>query len=186
MVARTPALVIQPSLARDVRHRELSPVGATCLSASRVEAITSLGMYMPPGGLTLDMSRLRGVEGRPDAMLAHVGAGSRLHDVDRATQQYGLATVLGFVSKVGVAGSRLAEVSAISHVDRLVGRQPRGSRDRYRRRRHQNRQPGSALRSLLAFEAVAETSAWLLDSPIVAPGRSQHHRRSHSLERGAD
>ena len=43
----------------------------------------------------------------PEARLAHVGPGCRLRDVDRATQEHGLATVLGFISEVGVAGLTL-------------------------------------------------------------------------------
>ena len=38
---------------------------------------------------------------------ATVGPGCLLQDVDRATQEYGLATVLGFVSETGVAGLTL-------------------------------------------------------------------------------
>jgi FAD/FMN-containing dehydrogenase len=41
------------------------------------------------------------------AELAHVGPGCLLKDVDRATQEHRLATVLGFVSGVGVAGLTL-------------------------------------------------------------------------------
>jgi FAD/FMN-containing dehydrogenase len=36
-----------------------------------------------------------------------VGPGCLLHDVDRASQEHGLATVLGFISEVGVAGLTL-------------------------------------------------------------------------------
>ena len=50
---------------------------------------------------------MRDVTVDPDARTAHVGAGCLLHDVDRATQRHGLATVLGFISEVGVAGLTL-------------------------------------------------------------------------------
>ena len=53
------------------------------------------------------MSRMRDVAVDPDARLAHVGPGCLLRDVDRATQEHGLATVLGFISEVGVAGLTL-------------------------------------------------------------------------------
>ena len=53
------------------------------------------------------MSRMRDVTVDPDAKLAHVGPGCLLKDVDRATQEHGLATVLGFISEVGVAGLTL-------------------------------------------------------------------------------
>ena len=50
---------------------------------------------------------MREVTVDPDARLAHVGPGCLLQDVDRATQEHGLATVLGFISEVGVAGLTL-------------------------------------------------------------------------------
>ena len=55
----------------------------------------------------IDLSRLDSVRVDAGARLAHVGAGCRLGDVDRATQEHGLATVLGFVSRTGVAGLTL-------------------------------------------------------------------------------
>ena len=65
------------------------------------------GTAWPTAALTLDMSRLREITVDPDAQLATVGPGCLLEDVDRATQQHGLATVLGFISEVGVAGLTL-------------------------------------------------------------------------------
>jgi FAD/FMN-containing dehydrogenase len=62
---------------------------------------------MAPGGLTLDLSRMREVSVDPDAKVVHVGPGCLLGEVDQATQAHGLATVLGFVSETGVAGLTL-------------------------------------------------------------------------------
>jgi FAD/FMN-containing dehydrogenase len=59
------------------------------------------------GGITLDMSGLNGVVVDADRRLARVGPGCTLGDVDRATQEHGLATTLGFVSATGVAGLTL-------------------------------------------------------------------------------
>ena len=53
------------------------------------------------------MSRLRGVLVDPDARTATVQPGCLLGDVDRETQLHGLATPLGFISEVGVAGLTL-------------------------------------------------------------------------------
>jgi len=55
----------------------------------------------------LDMCELRGVEVDPARRVARAQAGCLLGDVDGATQQHGLAAVLGFVSQTGVAGLTL-------------------------------------------------------------------------------
>ncbi|PZS30269.1 MAG: hypothetical protein DLM61_11330 [Pseudonocardiales bacterium] len=65
------------------------------------------GTALADGGLTIDMSGLRGIEVDPGARTATVQAGCLLGEVDRATQEYGLATPLGFISEVGVAGLTL-------------------------------------------------------------------------------
>jgi len=57
--------------------------------------------------VTIDMSLLRGVVVDAAARTATVGPGALLADMDRATQRYGLATPLGFISEVGVAGLTL-------------------------------------------------------------------------------
>jgi FAD/FMN-containing dehydrogenase len=107
MVAATPALVIQPMSARDV-------VAAVCF-AQRFNVLLSIkggghnigGTSLTDGGLTLDMSRMRDVTVNPETKLAHVGPGCLLKDLDAATHKHGLATVLGFISEVGVAGLTL-------------------------------------------------------------------------------
>ncbi len=53
------------------------------------------------------MSALRGVVVDPEARTATVQPGCLLGDVDRETQLHGLATPLGFISEVGVAGLTL-------------------------------------------------------------------------------
>ena len=107
MVAKLPALVVQPDSARDV---------ATAVGFARDHGLSLSikggghnigGTSIAEGGLTLDMSRMRDVTVWPESKLALVGPGCLLKDVDRATQEHGLATVLGFISEVGVAGLTL-------------------------------------------------------------------------------
>jgi FAD/FMN-containing dehydrogenase len=108
MVAKVPALVIQPTSAVEV---------ATALGFARDHGLSlsikggghnMAGTSIAEGGLTLDMSRLRDVTVDPGARRAHVGSGCLLQEVDRATQAHGLATPLGsFSSEVGVAGLTL-------------------------------------------------------------------------------
>lgn len=65
------------------------------------------GLAVCDGGLMLDMSLMRGVWVDQAHSIAHAQAGCLLGDVDRETQLYGLAGVLGFVSNTGIAGLTL-------------------------------------------------------------------------------
>jgi FAD/FMN-containing dehydrogenase len=65
------------------------------------------GLALADHGVTLDMSRMRDVRIDHEKRLVHVGPGCLLGDVDRATQEHGLASTLGFVSETGVAGLTL-------------------------------------------------------------------------------
>jgi FAD/FMN-containing dehydrogenase len=62
------------------------------------------GLALCDGGLTLDLSAMRGVWVDPAARTARAQGGCLLGDVDRETQIHGLAAVLGFVSMTGIAG----------------------------------------------------------------------------------
>ncbi|HEU4367440.1 MAG TPA: alpha/beta fold hydrolase [Methylomirabilota bacterium] len=107
IAARAPALVVQPISALDVAAAVEFAAAHRLLVGIKGGGHNIGGTAMAPYGLTLDMSRMRDVTVDPAARLARVGPGCRLADVDRATQEHGLATVLGFVSEVGVAGLAL-------------------------------------------------------------------------------
>ncbi|MDP9210297.1 MAG: FAD-dependent oxidoreductase, partial [Actinomycetota bacterium] len=107
MAARLPALVLQPASAHDVAAAVGFAREHGLLLSIKGGGHNIAGTSMAPGGLTLDLSRLRDVIVDPQAKLAHVGPGCLLGDVDQATQAHGLATVLGFVSETGVAGLTL-------------------------------------------------------------------------------
>ena len=107
MAAKVPAIVVQPVSARDV---------AAAITFARQHGLrlgikggghNIAGTSIAERGLTLDMSRLREVVVDPARRLAHAGAGCLLRDVYGATQEHGLATVLGFISEVGIAGLTL-------------------------------------------------------------------------------
>ena len=100
------------------------------------------GTALAPGAVTLDLSRLREVTVDPDARTATVGGGALLGDVDRATQEHGLATVLGFFSEVGVGGLTLG--GGLGYLCRRFGwtvDNLAGGGDRPRRRRHPPGEP---------------------------------------------
>ena len=65
------------------------------------------GLATADGAFMIDMSLMRGVWVDPLRKIAHSQAGCLLGDVDRETQIYGLAAILGFVSTTGIAGLTL-------------------------------------------------------------------------------
>jgi FAD/FMN-containing dehydrogenase len=107
LVDKTPAFVVQPASTRDVAATVRFARDHGILLGVKGGGHNIAGTAIPEGGLMLDMSRLRSVSVDADAKLAHVAAGCLLQDVDRATQKHGLATVLGFISEVGVGGLTL-------------------------------------------------------------------------------
>ena len=107
MAAKTPALVLQPTSAQDVAAVVRFAREHRLLISVKGGGHNVAGTAIADGAVTLDMSRMREVAVDPVAKLARVGPGCCLHDMDRATQEYGLATPLGFVSEVGVAGLTL-------------------------------------------------------------------------------
>jgi FAD/FMN-containing dehydrogenase len=107
MISKTPALVVRPVSAGDVREA-VRFAGANGIRLSvKGGGHNIAGTSLADGGLTLDMSLLSTVDVDTEHRVAHVGPGCLLGDVDRATQAHGLATVLGFVSQTGVAGLTL-------------------------------------------------------------------------------
>jgi FAD/FMN-containing dehydrogenase len=107
MAARLPALILQPASAHDVAAAVTFAREHGLLLSVKGGGHNIAGTSIAEGGLTLDMSRMRGVAVDPQAKLVHAGPGCLLGEVDQATQQHGLATVLGFVSETGVAGLTL-------------------------------------------------------------------------------
>jgi len=112
MAARLPALVLQPASAHDVAAAVGFARDHGLLLSVKGGGHNIAGTSMAPGGLTLDLSRMREIAVDPDANVVHVGPGCLLGEVDQATQAHGLATVLGFVSETGVAGLTLGAALA--------------------------------------------------------------------------
>jgi FAD/FMN-containing dehydrogenase len=107
MIRARPALVIQPVATGDV----CEAIGFARANGIRLSVKGGghhiAGTALAHGGLTLDMSRLKSVEVDPQRRRAVVGAGCLLGDVDGATQQHAMATVLGSDANTGVAGLTL-------------------------------------------------------------------------------
>lgn len=65
------------------------------------------GNAVAEDGATIDLSRMRSVRVDPARRRAHAAGGALLVDVDRATQNFGLATPLGINSTTGLGGLAL-------------------------------------------------------------------------------
>ena len=66
------------------------------------------GNALSDGGLVLDLRELKAIEVDPAARTARAGGGVTLGELDAATQEHGLATPLGVVTKTGIAGLTLS------------------------------------------------------------------------------
>ena len=119
LIAKEPALVVQPTSAREVSAIIRFAAANRLQISTKGGGHNIAGTAIADGGLMLDMSRMSTVEVDPVAMLAKVGPGCLLQDVDRATQEHGLATVLGFISEVGVAGLTLG--GGLGYLSRRFG-----------------------------------------------------------------
>jgi FAD/FMN-containing dehydrogenase len=107
MLEKAPALVVQPTGTADVIQAVSFAREHDLALSVRGGGHNIAGTALADGGLTIDMSRLRGIVVDPQARTVTVQPGCLLGEVDRETQLHGLATPLGFISEVGVAGLTL-------------------------------------------------------------------------------
>ncbi|WP_411967408.1 FAD-binding oxidoreductase [Haloferax sp. YSSS75] len=107
MVEKTPALVVQPTGTADVVAAVKFAREHDLLLSVKGGGHNIAGTALADGGLTIDMSTLRGVVVDTEARTVTAQAGCILGDVDRETQLHGLALPLGFVSETGIAGLTL-------------------------------------------------------------------------------
>jgi FAD/FMN-containing dehydrogenase len=107
MIQKRPAAVVRAASREDVVRTVRFAADEGVELSIRSGGHNIAGLALSDGGLTLDMSAFRDVVVNAEARTARVGAGCLLGDVDRATQEHGLAGPLGFVSATGVAGLTL-------------------------------------------------------------------------------
>ncbi|MBI5105139.1 MAG: FAD-binding oxidoreductase [Solirubrobacterales bacterium] len=106
-VDKAPAIVVQPVGADDVAHAVVFARDHGLAVAVRGGGHNVAGTALADGGMTIDLGAWRDVVVDPAARTVTAQAGCRLGDVDRAAQEHGLATPLGFFSEVGLAGLTL-------------------------------------------------------------------------------
>jgi hypothetical protein len=104
---RRPAVIVRCSSPSDVA-RALEFAQAKHLPlAVRGGGHSRLGYGMCDGGLVIDLSSFKRVEIDAKKRVARAQAGALVRDLDRATQQFGLATTSGGCPTVGIAGFTL-------------------------------------------------------------------------------
>jgi FAD/FMN-containing dehydrogenase len=119
MAAKQPAVVVQPTSVAEVAAIVTFARDRGLLLSVRGGGHNIAGTSIADGGLTVDMARLRAVSVDVEGRRVHAGPGCVLADVDAATQEHGLATVLGFVSDTGIAGLTLG--GGFGHLTRRFG-----------------------------------------------------------------
>ncbi len=119
MIDKTPALVVQPTETADVVTAVNFARDHDLALSVRGGGHHIAGTSLVDGGLTIDMSLLREVAVDSATRTARVQPGCLLGEVDRATQEHGLATPLGFISEVGVAGLTLG--GGLGYLSRRFG-----------------------------------------------------------------
>jgi FAD/FMN-containing dehydrogenase len=118
-IDRRPALIARCAGADDVveavrfaRERDL-PVSV------RGGGHAVAGHAVCDGGIMIDLSLMKGVRVDPAARTARGAGGALWSDLDRATQQFGLATTGGIVSHTGIGGLTLG--GGLGHLMRKHG-----------------------------------------------------------------
>ena len=107
MAAKVPALVVQPTSAAAVADVVRFAAQRRLLLSVKGGGHNIAGTSIAADGLAIDLSRMRQVDVDVAGRRVHAGGGCLVKDVDAATQEHGLATVLGFVSETGIAGLTL-------------------------------------------------------------------------------
>jgi FAD binding domain/Berberine and berberine like len=107
MIDRRPAAVIECRGPDDVARGITFAREHDLVLSVRGGGHSVAGNAVCDGGLMLDLSPLKELHVDPARRTARAGAGLTLGELDRGTQEHGLATPLGVVSVTGIAGLTL-------------------------------------------------------------------------------
>jgi FAD binding domain-containing protein/berberine-like enzyme len=107
MIDKRPALIARCATPGDVAQVVRFARDREQMLAIRGGGHNGAGLGTCDNGVVIDMSLLKDIEVDPDARTVRVGGGCTLGEVDRATNQHGLATPSGIISTTGVGGITL-------------------------------------------------------------------------------
>ena len=106
-IDRRPALIARCTGVADVIAAVRFARDSGLLVAVRGGGHSFPGHSVCDGGILIDMGPMRGIRVDPEARTARAQAGTLWGELDRETQQFGLATTGGIVTHTGVAGLTL-------------------------------------------------------------------------------
>ena len=119
MIDKRPALIAQCKTPDDVAMTVVFARDHDLLLAVRGGGHNGAGLGTCDDGVVIDLSPLKGVDVDPKARTVRVGGGCTWGDVDRVTNEHGLATPSGIISTTGVGGLTLG--GGIGHLTRKWG-----------------------------------------------------------------
>jgi FAD/FMN-containing dehydrogenase len=119
MIDKRPALIARCASADDVAKAVGFARDHDLPLAIRGGAHNGAGLGTVDDGVVIDLSLLRDVQVDPEARTVRVGGGCTWAEVDRATNEHGLATPSGIIGTTGVGGLTLG--GGLGHLTRKCG-----------------------------------------------------------------
>ena len=119
MIDKRPALIARCAGPDDVAKTVAFARDHDLLVAVRGGGHNGAGLGTCDDGVVIDLSPLKEVEVDPQARTVRVGGGCTWGEVDRATNEHGLATPSGIISTTGVGGLTLG--GGLGHLTRKCG-----------------------------------------------------------------